>query len=69
MSIELEFKPISEPWTIYELQDGNLLKVRVIMTSATDTGKKDPKGRPVYDLEFQTVSRVVLKDNNKEGLA
>jgi len=69
MSAELEFKPTSEPWTEYKLQDGNILRVRAIMISATDTGKKDSKGRPMYELEFQTVSRVIIRNNDKEGLA
>ena len=63
---EINFQPISEPWTEYELEDGTRLRLRLIMTMVSDRGQKDQKGRPTFDFEFQAVARVITKDKNQE---
>ena len=42
------FEPIKEPWSEYQLADGNVLRLRTNMIAIYDTGKKNPDGKPVY---------------------
>jgi len=49
------FKPISEPWTEIELENGTRLKLRVIVTKVSDSGTVGPDGAPVYNLTWQGV--------------
>ena len=51
-----EFKVLKEDYSIYELDDGTIIRVKKVVTEIWDTGRKDSLGRPV----FMTVSKDVL---------
>jgi hypothetical protein len=53
------FKAQSEDWTVYHLQDGTEVKVRVILVEASRRdGEFHPDGSPVYDFNMQHIVHV-----------
>jgi hypothetical protein len=46
-ALDLEFKPKSEQWNEYELENGGLLRVRVIISDIALTNEKNPAGDPL----------------------
>ena len=60
----LKFIPECEPWTIYRLEDGALLKVRVVLTGVTKADEPGPGGRPNYLNKFQLIQDVEHSDGS-----
>lgn len=57
--MKLRFDAKSEPWTEYLLEDGTVVRVRVIMVRANRReGQFNDHGAPVYDLEMQQIMHV-----------
>jgi hypothetical protein len=48
---QLDFESDKEPWTVYRLEDGTVLKVKTILASvARLIDRYKPDGEPIYVL-------------------
>lgn len=57
--MRLRFSAANEPWTEYQLEDGTIVRVRVIMVRAVKRdGQFNDQGAPLYDLEMQQIVNV-----------
>lgn len=53
---QLSFEAEAEPWTVYTLEDGSVLKVRNVLGSVTRViGQYKPNGEPIYVLGLGTI--------------
>ena len=52
---QVDFIAKSEPWCVYELEDGTVIRARLVMTKIIDDGKKTDDGQPIYQLGFQQI--------------
>ena len=53
---QVDFESKVEPWSSYELTDGTVLKVRVILTGLLRIeGEYDQSGNPIYVVSSQNV--------------
>ena len=52
----VDFKAIEEPWATYELDDGTVLKIKLVAREIMRINtKKDNLGNPTYLVESQNV--------------
>ena len=56
----LAFSPVQEPWTIYRLEDGTMIRVRVMLVKVAprlQDGRPTygPGGEPLIDMNFTQV--------------
>ena len=58
----LDFNVVREPWNKYELADGSVLKLKVVLTKVR---KRVVDQKPVYEFEAQTIIVVLLPDDLK----
>ena len=59
----------NERWNEYKLADGNLLRVKVIVTKVIKIeGQTDPQGNPTYFFQSQCVSQVLNPEEQKDLL-
>jgi len=50
-ALDLEFEAEKEPWCIYRLEDGTVLRVRQVLAKITRlTDRYKPDGEPIYTL-------------------
>lgn len=54
MATPVEFVADKEPWCQYTLDDGTILRVRVMLVRAIRNGL-DANGQPLYNLNMQQV--------------
>lgn len=48
---QLDFESDKEPWTVYKLEDGTVLRIKTILGSvARIVGRYKPDGEPIYAL-------------------
>ncbi|MHA1615877.1 MAG: hypothetical protein ACTSX9_00995 [Candidatus Njordarchaeales archaeon] len=60
---EIKFEPIKEDWNIYRLEDGRILKVKLVLVKVYKTSERDPiTGEPIY----VTVSTNVVTTSSKQ---
>ena len=59
----LDFVVEAEPWSQYKLEDGTIVRVRLNMTRAIDSGKRDEKGVPMINFNFVQVVDVVWPEH------
>ena len=53
---QLEFEPEKEPWAVYKLEDGTVLKLKTVLGSvARLVDRYKPDGEPIYILGFGAV--------------
>jgi len=66
-AISINVNSSNEPWNNYLLEDGSLLKVKVVLTKvARVEGEYDKEGNPVYTFQFSNVSSVEVPKELKE---
>lgn len=43
------FEPVSEPWAEYQLDDGNILRIKIVVTKIIqpEAGQPGPDGKPI----------------------
>ena len=58
----LDYVAVSEPWCSYELADGTICKVRIMVTKIIETGEFDNNGYPLYKLQFSQVIDMTWPD-------
>jgi len=67
---DMEFETVKEEWCEYMLEDGVMIKIKLIATEIRKVvGEYDELGRPVYHFKFQTVNRMIYpKVKNPQDL-
>lgn len=58
----LAFTAIQEPWSIYRLEDGTLIRVRPVLVKVINTGKMLENGKPELLFQFQQIMDVEPPD-------
>jgi hypothetical protein len=57
---EVDFDVIGEDWNTYQLKDGTILKVKLVLAGVVRLKNKyDPLGNPVYMIKSTNVVRVM----------
>ena len=65
---DMEFSPLKEEWCEYQLEDGTILKIKLIATEVRKlVNELDELGRPRYQFSFQTVNRIIYPKVKKPG--
>ena len=54
----LEFVAKQEPWCVYELEDGTIIRARLVITKIIATDQLDANGLPLFNLQFQQITDV-----------
>jgi hypothetical protein len=55
----LNFVTEAEPWNIYRLEDGTVIRAKVVLCKVTvRDGERDQEGNPVYDMRWQQICDV-----------
>ena len=60
---QMDFIAKAEPWCVYELEDGTIVRARLVLTKIIDEGKKTENGFPVYQLAFQQICDTTFPDH------
>jgi hypothetical protein len=66
---EKEFETVSESWNEYRLNDGTMVKAKVIVSGVQLTDQRDQFGDPVYNMVWHVIHRVMPSLNKGEGSA
>lgn len=57
---EVDFENRKEDWNTYELSDGSILKVKLVLLNVVRSRDKyDPLGKPIYGVTSQNIVRVL----------
>lgn len=65
--LDMDFKT-KEEWSIYELSDGTILRMKPVVTSIIKiVGQYDPQGNPLYMVQSSNVLGVSAPDELKQG--
>jgi|GEM_PF-5528395 len=65
---EMEFEPLKEDWCDYKLEDGTIVKIKLIATDFRKLlNEVDELGRQRYQFSFQTVNRIVYPKPKRPG--
>lgn len=59
---EVGFKPLEEPWCVYQLEDGHQVRMKLIVTQIVRTSERDADGNPVYVARSSNVMAVSPPD-------
>lgn len=65
-AIQVGFAPVAgEPFVEYILDDGNTVRVKIVMTRIFATGERNTQtNEPIYSLQWQPVAIVEEKQRN-----
>ena len=64
---EIPFKPESEPWCVYQLDDGYGVRLKLIVTQIIKVPGKDADGNPVYVVRSSNVMAVSPPESYRKG--
>ena len=56
---EVEVEKSTEPWAQYQLSDGTMVKVKIVMLDAVRLDAYNDTNDPVYQFQFQQIIGVV----------
>ncbi len=56
------YKPLSEEWNYYSIDDGYVLGLKMVLTKVLKTGQIDPAGNPVYIIQQQPAMQVLTQE-------
>ena len=66
MTEPLNFATEQEPWNVYRLEDGTVIRAKIVMTRVmVREGVKTDEGFPVYDLRWQHIVDVTPSELSK----
>lgn len=57
------FKPLSEEWNYYSVDDGYILGVKLVLTKVMKTNQTDPAGTPIYVIQSNPVVQVLTQED------
>jgi hypothetical protein len=60
----VEFVCVNEPFVEYHLSDGNVVRVKFVMTRILATADRGTAGEPIYSFQWQAVAVVDEKPKN-----
>lgn len=58
---DMNFTPVKEEWSEYELDNGSKVRLKTILTGVSSTSLYDPYGEPIYLMQMQELNRVIPK--------
>ena len=62
--LSVGFKPLTEAWSEYQLDDGTIIKTRpVAVEFVRIPGQYDPEGGPIYIAKIQNVMAATAADS------
>jgi len=62
----IEVQKADEKWSVYQLDDGTLLKFRAVVTEVWRIENEyDPEGNPIYAIKSQNIFSVSTPDELK----
>ena len=53
--MSVKFTAEQEPWSVWKLEDGSTVRVRLVMVRTVPRGDMDDNGVPIYDFQFQQI--------------
>ena len=56
---DIDFKEKQEDWNIYELGDGTILKIKLVLTGVKRLKKWKPDGTPIYLVNSTNIVRTL----------
>lgn len=59
------FKPLSEEWNYYSVDDGYVLGVKLVLTKVMKTNQTDPAGAPIYVIAPTPIVQVLTQEEYK----
>jgi hypothetical protein len=59
------FKPLSEEWNYYSVDDGYILGVKLVLAKVLKTSQTDQAGVPVYAVQHQVAVQVLTQEDYK----
>lgn len=65
MNEPLNFVAEQEPWNVYRLEDGTIIRARLVMTRILKTDRLTDDGFPVYETRFQQIMDVTPSEMSK----
>lgn len=66
MTDPLNFVTDQEPWNVYRLEDGTVIRAKIVMTRVTiREGAVTDDGFPIYDLRWQHIVDVTPSELSK----
>ncbi|MGH7907012.1 MAG: hypothetical protein ACREP6_10320 [Candidatus Binataceae bacterium] len=66
---KMDFKPLDEPWAEYKLEDGNVVKLKIVVSSVFKLPAPDPvTGLPQYIIQSSNVMSVEPPRAGKDEL-
>ena len=64
---EMQFKPESEPWCAYQVEDGHTVRLKLVVTQIIKTPGKDADGNPVYLVRSSNVMAISPPESYRKG--
>jgi hypothetical protein len=58
-STDIDFKEEEEHWNVYTLEDGTVLKVKLVLRGVKRLNRYEPDGNPIYVINSINVVRTV----------
>lgn len=65
--VELDFSTKREEWNEYEVSDGSIIRMKLVVTNIIRTGEFDVDGNPVYVVKSSNVLGVSAPESLKRG--
>jgi hypothetical protein len=62
----VDFKPLEEPWAKYQLPDGTIIRLRIVVSDIIRSSKKNAADEPIYAVRSSNVLAVDLADTPEE---
>ena len=56
---DMEFKTGREDWNEYTVEDGFVVRIKLVVSSILKTGERDPQGNPVYIVQSTNIVKVL----------
>lgn len=60
------FEPLEEPWARYKLQDGTMIRLKLVVSDVLRTNQTDATGAPVYAVKSSNVLAVDPPEESSE---
>ncbi len=64
--VEVGYKAIKEDWQEYKLEDGTILRTKLVLSRVVRTEKYNPGGEPIYFFNTATVGSAVVPNKLKK---
>jgi hypothetical protein len=56
------FKPLTEEWSYYSIDDGYVLAIKMVLTKVLKTPQVDPTGNPIYMIQQMPAIQVLTQE-------